>query len=697
VWGTDDVFRRQESDMRRVLRLSGFRAAACAAAFLALSLPTRAQPTFERVVKDWSALGVKDPKPVKDLKLSVGHAALIVKSGSAAWVVAGGEKVGLFVRGEGALEYLSVDPVEFPVMRYNMSKNSGLKPQLDGRTATIRDGFTEVLWLAGGVPLQPLPEEGEGAPLAEAFASHVAKFARVSSSPTSHQFAAWRLNAPDRPFVRAELAGGDEDLLYVFGAQDGKTESLAQVRKLVAPDRALADLLTLIPLSEQPIGRNRRDPIVPRVLLSHVDLSVVASDKDDVAITATETFNAVAGASRVLLLDLYNTRFARNNLGGLDPRKLRINGVYDQSGARVPFHHARHEVAVGLPSPLVAGKPVTLRFELEGDILYRPGGDNYWELGVEPWFPQPDLSGQYYTVHASVKAKKPFVPFAPGKTIRRVQEGEFNVLETRVDKPVQFMVALAGKYDYEEETQNGVTVRVASYGLKDTIGIRKLMKLTHKIIDYYSGFLGPFPFDEFNVIEINSWGFGQAPPGFMFITQEVFNPIGGSRNQLFSQGTNERFAHEIAHQYWGHVVKMPSHEEQWLTESFAEICAGLLVRDLRGTSDLKGLESVWSSRGKEAADAAPIPLANRIRNRSDPGTASTYRSALLYSKGPWLLDTVRREIGDKPFLVFLNSVQATFRWKFGSTRTVQTVLEAVTKKDWKPFFDDFYWGVGMPK
>ena len=276
------------------------------------------------------------------------------------------------------------------------------------------------------------------------------------------------------------------------------------------------------------------------------------------------------------MLDLYNTRFAFNNLGSLDPRKLRIKGIFDESGARVPFEHVNDEVAVGLPSPLVKGAPVKLRFELEGDILYRPGGDNFWELGVEPWFPQPDLMGQYYTVHATVKVKKPFVPFAPGKTIRRVVEDDFNVLETRIEKPVQFMVVLAGKYAYEEEAE---------------------------------------PQDH----------------------------------------------------------------------------------RLRGASDLKGLEATWQSRAKEATDVAPIPLANRIRSRSDSFAASGYRTSLLYSKGPWLLDVIRREIGDKPFLVFLNSTQATFRWKFGSMKMVQQVLEAVTKKDWKPFFDDYSWGTGMPK
>ncbi len=675
----------------------GLLAGACLASIFALAFPARSEPTFEGIVRDWSTLGLKESRHVKDLTLSVGHATLSVKSGDAAYVVAGGEKVGIFVRGAGAMEYLSVDPVEFPVLKYNLKKNSGLKPDGEGKTLTIRDSFTEVLWLTGAVPLQSLPEKGEGDPLAEPFAKHVKKFGRIHTSPASHQFVAWRLNGPDRPFVRAELSGGDEDLLYTFDGLDAKSESLYQVRKSVSQDRAMADRLVLLCISDQPIGRDRRDPMVPRYLLSHVDLAVTASDKKDVAITATETFKAAGGSARVLLLDLYDTTFAYDNLGNLDPRRLKIKGVFDDSGRPVPFDHAKDEVAVGLPAPLVAGAQMNLRFELEGDILFQPGGDSYWELGVEPWFPQPDLSGQYYTVHATVKVKGSFIPLVPGKTVRRERAGEYNVLETKIEKPVQFMVVLAGKYKFEEETQNGVTVRVASYGGKDAIGIRKLMKLSHKTIDYFGGFLGPFPFDEFNVVEINSWGFGQAPPGFMFITHEVFNPIGGEINQFFSEGANERFAHEIAHQYWGHVVKMPSSEEQWLTESFAEICAGLFVRDLRGKGDLERLESVWKSRAKEAVDVAPIPLANRIRHRSDTETAWSHRTHLLYSKGPWILDVIRREIGDRPFLVFLNSTQATFRWKFGSTKMVQTVLEAVTKKDWKAFFDDYYWGTGMPK
>ena len=93
-----------------------------------------------------------------------------------------------------------------------------------------------------------------------------------------------------------------------------------------------------------------------------------------------------------------------------------------------------------------------------------------------------------------------------------------------------------------------------------------LTNLAFGIIDYYHRFLGPVPMSEINILEINEYGFGHAPPGTMFTTKEAFNHMLGEENQFFSQGINERFAHEIAHQYWGTAVKMPSEEETGMPE-----------------------------------------------------------------------------------------------------------------------------------
>jgi aminopeptidase N len=167
--------------------------------------------------------------------------------------------------------------------------------------------------------------------------------------------------------------------------------------------------------------------------------------------------------------------------------------------------------------------------------------------------------------------------------------------------------------------------------------------------------------------------------------------------QLFSQGINERFAHEIAHQYWGHVVKMPSYEEQWITESFAEYSAALFLKAYRSPSVYKSIVKQWQRRAATATDAAPIALSNRVYISNDARMRWEIRTGLLYGKGPLVLAALHKELGDETFLTFLKSYQKSFAWKFGSTKTLAGLLQFMTKKDYMPFFDKYYWGTEMPK
>jgi hypothetical protein len=522
------------------------------------------------------------------------------------------------------------------------------------------------------------------------------KFGRARLPPLAHALAERDGNAPTSRLVVADCEGGKEDLRYVLDQYADMDETLIAFKHRSIPDAELKQALFPVVLSNQPVGRDRREPLLPWFVLTDVRVDVRASAGKDVQLTATETIVPQRRPLSVVRMDLESVSYSVSNVGVVDPRVHRLRAVTDESGKPLPFHHVGGEVVVSLPAPAPPDKPVKLTFQIEGDFLVRPGGDNYWLLGTEPWFPQPGLYGQYYTFHAKVRVPKPFVPFAPGKTISRREDGDANVVETELDQPVQFAIVMAGKYEFDDETREGLTVRVASYAGKNTRAIKQLTNLAFGIIDAYQRFLGPFPFPEFDIIEINSYGFGQAPPATMFITKEAFNPYIGEENQFFSQGINERFAHEIAHQYWGHVVKMPSEEEQWLTEAFAEYSAGIFLRDFRGKSSYNQLLAVWKNQGGRDASACPIPLVNRIELPGDEREAFRMRQELLYWKGSWLLASLHKELGEETFLTFLKSYQKSFRWKFGSTKHVAGLLQFMTKKDWDPWFEKYYWGTGMP-
>ena len=652
-------------------------------------------PGLLEIVERFDHLRVGDAVAVSGLLLSAGQFDCTLKSGRAAPVRAGDEIVGLFFEGEGSMEYVSVDPVEAPVVLFDTKKGSGLKAEKIERGVVLRDSFRRLLWLAQASPVPELTG-APAVPLAAAFRKEREKFARMHTAPLSHDFALQRLNAPSAPLVWAEMEGGKEDLVYELDRVDHPSESLILLHPSESRDPELRKFLWPVALSHQPIGRDARDPAPPRFLLTAVDLDLAATAGNDVSLKVAETIVPVGSALGALRFDLDRIWYAQSG-ANLGTRSERVRKVTDDAGRALAFDHRNDEIIVQLAEPAVADRPVRLHFEIDGDFLVRPGGDNYWELGVSSWFPQPYLGEQAYTFHAVVRVPKPFVPFASGTTVRREVEGRNNVLETRIDRPVQYAVVLAGKYEMQEEVRDGVTIRVATYALENEAAMKQLTNVAAEVIAFYKSFLGPFPFDELDIIEINDFGFGQAPPGVMFITKEAFDPLIGDMTLLSARGVARTFAHEIAHQYWGVAVRIPGYSEQWLSESFAEYCAARFLKLRRGEPVYKSLVGQWKRTAGFADDAAPIPMASRVYVADNAIRRSEIRRGLLYGKGPLLLAALNHELGDEVFLSFLRAYQEAFAWRFGSTKSLAGLLQGTTKKDFMPFFDQYFWGTAMPK
>ena len=644
------------------------------------------------VLRDLRTPALGAPGAVSNVAVRIGHLKLTLASGSAAKLTAGGEPVGLFFKGTGSFEYIA-EATEMPIVARNVKSDS--KAKIDG--ATISDEISEVLILSAGEPLPAIGETG-GAALADALKTHQELFDRARIPPASHVIAPAKFGLAGKAFV-AEIVTPRDNFVYTFDSADAQEEWLLSIHpftSFISDKRAQAWLVPTA-VSAQPVGRDIKTYPRPPFTVTALDYSLVA-DGDNARLEVTETIVPRVAGQQVLRFNLSDELIVVANK---PPRTVNLRSATDEQGRALPTVQEKEDLLVVLAAP--ASQPFKLKFVIDGDFLIREGGDNAWQLANFDWFPQPsNWAGRHYTVHSVVKVKKPFVPIVPGDTVSRKEEGDYTVVESVIDKPIDFPNVQAGKYTLIEETRDGLTIRVASYGMRNDRAAKTLIDLAYGIIDYYEVFLGAFPWKEFNIVQVNTYGYGQAPAATMFITNEAFNPIKPpadegflSAEQVFSQGINERFAHEIAHQYWGHVVKMPSPEEQWLTETFAEYSAALALKKLRGDAIFNRIVNTWRGRAAQSASVAPIPYANRIGG--DRGLAGAARTNLLYNKGPLLLAAIDKKIGAEKFLVFMKSYQKSFQWKFGTTKDVAGLLGFMTKEDWMPFFDQYYWGTQTPQ
>ena len=657
-----------------------------------VSFSVQANETVAGLVETYDNPQLGTSTVVSGATWSHGHLEINFDQGSVTPVLAGGETIGVYFKGKGSYELVSEDPTEFAVLESNVKNSTNLRVEKDGAKRIIRDTFNDVMLWTSGVAVSLAPNEGGGAAPSEQFASHREIFARDQTAAASFVFVKAKLDGSKDPLVRAQFSGGKENAVYLYDPLISHSEKLYTLHRIRRTSiREYQQALFPAILSEQLIGYDRKHFVDPEYLLFGLDYSLTA-DGSDAKLSVTETIVPMNKPQRVFRFYQTSRDYDTNN----KQRVYNVRSVKDEKGNALSFVHRDGELLVGLPAAAPHDQPFKLQFEIDGDFLYRPSGDSYWELGTSAWFPQPDLNGQFYTVHSTVKVKKPFVPFAPGETVRRVEEGDFNVVENKIERPVQFAVVLAGRYHFSEDTEDGVTIRVATYAGKNELAMKKLSSLAFKMIKFYEPFLGPFPFKEFNIIEINEYGYGQAPPATMFITQEAFNPLADEMNRIFSKGINHRFAHEIAHQYWGHAVKMPSAEEQWITESFAEYSSSFIVGEIKGKSGRQAMINTWRANANDSKNMSSIALANRLRDYGDSYSAFMHRTNLMYSKGAYVLYKLHEEIGDTAFFSFLRNFQAMKEFKYATTAEMAPLIQRLTKKDYTEFFDKYYWGTEMP-
>ncbi len=622
---------------------------------------------------------------VKNLEWSIGRARFRLEDGEAVGLQVEAKPVGLYFQGKGVLEYTSDDPAELSILRTNLGSLGGRFSFTKHEGNQVRVEFKRLALF--GLNAQ-LPALDERAPLdlSDGFNKLSARHNHTGGLTRGHAMLLAGRSGDAQPAVWAEMDGGDGPWTYQYDPAYDRMERLCSFRanaEGIWPSDQVV-------ISELPLGWSWKDGQPLPYTLTHARVNLETDDHRNVRVTVEEELAVREAGQASLRFHLLSFEADRGVA-----RKWNVMSITDEQGRQLSHHHDHHQLLVCFPEPLPVGKKVRVRFELAGDVLVAPAGASYWKLGTGAWFPQPSLGGQYFTYECRMRVKKTYVPFSCGNIVSRREEGDYAVLETRSDKPIQFPVVIAGKYNLFEDSQDGLTIRLATYALQGG-NEEKLLKLTREFIRYYQPFLGPFPFKDYTIIQIPSWGFGQAPANLMFLTHEAFDKSSSLYKQIFSPGINARIAHEIAHAYWGHVVKMPSYEEQWLTESFSEYCSALAIRFARGEAYYKAMVAGWKFRAGGEAQKSCIPFAHRAAT-GDWIADSRLRTSLVYDKGAYLLYCLHREIGEKAFATFLKSYQASFRWKFGSSADVIGLLQAITQKDYSGQINPILWGTAMPE
>lgn len=448
--------------------------------------------------------------------------------------------------------------------------------------------------------------------------------------------------------------------------------------------------------------------------------------------TDTVTFRVLDPGARVLPFRLF--------------APLRVARVRDEKERELSFVQEKKDedadFGIIWPEPLEAGKSYKVTVEYAGgDVLIDVGNGNFFVNGFArlTWYPNNegtafgdratfDVSFGYPKGQMLIGTGAPTAPETQDGdlTIAKWSSGEtalavagFNygwfkkkqVLDTETGYNIEFYA--------NEDTQPGMS-RVP--GSMSTLGMANSMladaQNSTRIFNLY---FGKLPFTRLALTQQPAGNFGQAWPTLVYMPFTAFmDPT--QRYMAFGiRAATANFfqyvaPHEIAHQWWGHMVGWKSYRDQWMSEGFAEFSASLYIQI--ALHDHGKYIAFWNEQRDRITQARPqtnglkpymVGPVTQGRRLSSGKTRAAYQF-LVYPKGAYILHMLRQMMkdptsgGDQRFMAMMQDFIKSHYNQDVSTEDLKQIVEKhMTREmdltrdhrmDW--FFNEWVYGTEMP-
>lgn len=241
-----------------------------------------------------------------------------------------------------------------------------------------------------------------------------------------------------------------------------------------------------------------------------------------------------------------------------------------------------------------------------------------------------------------------------------------------------FMIAASADFQVASETVDDVQIN--SYFLKkDAAAGRTGLQVTTEAFKSYSKRIGPYPFNQLDLVETPTTAGGIEYPGLIVVAQDLYE-----EDHAFQEGAT---AHEAAHQWWYSLVGNDQIDDPWLDEAFTQFTTGLYYLDRYGQDGLSGYvdQSLMGRyqrvKGTEDDKRSDLPVA---------AYSGLQYGAIVYGKAALFFNSVYEKIGDAKFNQFMQTYFNAHRYGIAHEadllKAIETQLDAKTvdelMKEW---------------
>jgi hypothetical protein len=462
--------------------------------------------------------------------------------------------------------------------------------------------------------------------------------------------------------------------------------------------------------------------------IEHYTIEATAEGKRLEAVV-TFSFTALLDDLGALPFDLFPT--------------LRVREVRQGGESLVFIQEDKKEDAdlyVILREKLKKGKEYELTFEYKGDdALYDSGGGNYTLIARTNWFPANVQGYDRATFDMTLRCGKNQTMVATGKLVNETSDSKYKVTRWKSDFQIKvagfnfgrFNKVSANEPNSHQEIETYANREVPDYlkmlqrehptmGALNTTGmIKKVQADAMNAFGIYSTFFGALPYGRLAMSQQPSMSYGQAWPMLIYMPLSAFldSTFRHSMGLDFSREARSFYryvaAHEVAHQWWGHLVGWKSYRDQWLSEGLAEFSSSIYAQRIYGNKDLF---QFWKEHRenmlmKNQFGYTSVAMGGPVMGyRLQIPRKGNFAGDVIYSKGAFIIHMLRMlmwdpEGKDDRFFKMLEDFAQTYGNREATTQDFkQTVekhmiptmdLDGNKRMDW--FFGQFVYGTMIPE
>lgn len=458
-------------------------------------------------------------------------------------------------------------------------------------------------------------------------------------------------------------------------------------------------------------------------------IETTIAHNDHLAATTTVRLRALT-ADRVLAFNLLpNLRVTSAKLGTAAIPVIQEDRREDPS------------LYVVLPQPMKRGETFEVALEYAGDKVIQKEGAGVFSVDArENWYPNVNSFHDHAKYDLTFHAPKGATLVSVGKLENESTEKSGVTTHWVSEQPI----AVAG-FNYGNFKKRAAVIRnldnmpLEGYantetpdylkgaemsGTMGTLAPSRLMDGTlveaQNAMSIFSAYFGKDIYGRIAITQQPQFSFGQSWPTLVYLPISAYLDS-NQRHQLMGSGEDVRLsefvdevtAHEVSHQWWGHMVGCSTYHDEWLSEGFAFFSAGLYLQAIEKTP-VKALR-YWenaartltekNSFGQRANDAGPVWLGLRLSTAKSSGAYDR----VVYRKGGYILYMLRNLMrdnkdGDKRFIEMMHDFVATHLNGNASTEDFQKIAEKHMlpvmdldhngKLDW--FFREWVYGIALP-